>query len=90
MRPSREDLTLYFGFQSLSKLLGEIGNIVINEDVAGSINLAVENVQEAKRLLEEGKLLEAIHFSKSAFGASERAFSDPSLLALLYFPDDQK
>ncbi|KAF6204866.1 hypothetical protein GE061_019030 [Apolygus lucorum] len=76
--------------QSLSKLLGEIGNIVINEEVASSINLAVDHVFKARKLLDGGKLLEALEFSKSAFIASERAFSDPSLLALLYFPDDQK
>lgn len=32
----------------------------------------------------------AVEFARKAFTASEKAFFDPSLLALLYFPDDQK
>lgn len=76
--------------QSLSKLLGEINNIVINEDVASSINVAVTNVKKAVDALKLGNLDEAMEASSVAFSASETAFSDPSLLSLLYFPDDQK
>jgi phosphatidylinositol glycan class S len=32
----------------------------------------------------------AFNDSKEAFLSAEDAFTDPSLLALLYFPDDQK
>lgn len=90
MRTIEQITTASLTLQSLSKLLGEISNIVINEDVASAINEAVINVNKARVSLKQGKLKEALQFSKIAFSASEKAFSDPSLLALLYFPDDQK
>lgn len=37
-----------------------------------------------------GHLHSAFQASKKAVTSSERAFFDPSLLHLLYFPDDQK
>lgn len=76
--------------QSLSKLLGEISNIVINEEVGGYITSAVEKVKEAGEMLRSGQLAEAMETSQEAHIAAETAFSDPSLLSLLYFPDDQK
>ncbi|CAK1541845.1 unnamed protein product [Leptosia nina] len=76
--------------KSLAKLLGEISNIVINEDVGASINTAVENIQQARDWMAAGRLLDAYRASQRAFLAADTAFMDPSLLALLYFPDDQK
>ncbi|KAJ8711229.1 hypothetical protein PYW07_008471 [Mythimna separata] len=76
--------------QSLAQLLGEISNIVINDEVGASINSAVDSIQQASALMAQGKLVEAYKMSQSAFLAAETAFMEPSLLALLYFPDDQK
>lgn len=76
--------------QSLAQLLGEISNIVINDEVGASINSAVESIQRASELMSRGDLLQAYNMSQSAFLAAETAFMEPSLLALLYFPDDQK
>nr|CAD7408453.1 unnamed protein product [Timema cristinae] len=75
---------------SLSQLLGEISNIVINDDVGKSIYRAVDNVEYATSMLKMGELKAAFQASKQAFLSAESAFTDPSLLALLYFPDDQK
>ncbi|KAJ9589616.1 hypothetical protein L9F63_017201 [Diploptera punctata] len=76
--------------QSLSQLLGEISNIVINDAVGDSIFQAVDSIERAAEFLTVGKLMEAFNESKNAFLSAEAAFTDPSLLALLYFPDDQK
>nr|XP_026487110.1 GPI transamidase component PIG-S isoform X1 [Vanessa tameamea] len=76
--------------RSLAKLLGEISNIVINDEVGASINLAVESIHRATEHMEKADLLEAHRYSQRAFLAAETAFMEPSLLALLYFPDDQK
>lgn len=51
---------------------------------------AVASVQDAMAELAEGRLRSAFQASKEAVTSSERAFFDPSLLHLLYFPDDQK
>lgn len=76
--------------QSLSALLAEISNIVIEDAVGASVWKAVNSLEEGAQLLREGKLTKALATSKQAFLSAEAAFSDPSLLALLYFPDDQK
>lgn len=76
--------------KSLIKLLGDISYIVINDDVGSAINVAYENILIAKTHLREGKLETAANFAKAAFDNAERAFFDPTLLALLYFPDEQK
>lgn len=67
-----------------------IRNIVINDDVGRAINDAYVNIITAKAHLKQNNLTEAVFYARKAFESSERAFFDPSLLALLYFPDDQK
>ncbi|KAF7665273.1 hypothetical protein LDENG_00142020 [Lucifuga dentata] len=75
---------------SLAQLLDQIGNIVINDNIAEQVSSAVTSLQLAVAELEAGNLGFALQYSKEAILASERAFFDPSLLHLLYFPDDQK
>lgn len=70
--------------------LDGIRNIVINDEVGLAINDAYMNIVNAKLFLEDNNLTEAVIYARRAFQSSERAFFDPSLLALLYFPDDQK
>lgn len=76
--------------QSLIQLLHDINYIVINDQVGEAIKVAYENVVIAKELLKENRLEECLEYAKTAFRHSEKAFFDPSLLALLYFPDEQK
>lgn len=76
--------------RSLAQLLSEISNIVINDEVAESVHCAVANTAQAHRWLQAGQVLEAFRAAQTAATAAESAFTDPSLLALLYFPDDQK
>lgn len=75
---------------SLAQLLDQIGNIVINDNIAQEVSSAVTALQLAVAELETGNLGFALQYSKEAILASEKAFFDPSLLHLLYFPDDQK
>ncbi|XP_006977533.1 GPI-anchor transamidase component PIGS [Peromyscus maniculatus bairdii] len=75
---------------SLAQLLGKISNIVIKDDVASEVYRAVAAVQKAAEELALGHLSAAFAASQEAVTSSERAFFDPSLLHLLYFPDDQK
>lgn len=76
--------------KSLAQLLSEINSIVISDEVASKINKAMEFANKAHMYMEENRIDEALYCAKIAFENSEAAFSDPSLLALLYFPDDQK
>lgn len=76
--------------KSLAQLLSEISSIVISDDVASKVQVAVESREEAERSMKNGDINASLKNAKIAFENSEAAFSDPSLLKLLYFPDDQK
>ncbi|CAG5134746.1 unnamed protein product, partial [Candidula unifasciata] len=66
--------------QSLAQLLEEIGNIVISDEIGKEVESAVASIKNSRQLLASGKLREAF----------QTAFFHPSLLELLYFPEDQK
>lgn len=76
--------------QSLAQLLEEISNIVITETVGNRIKTALDLIHLSAEKLLNGNLMEGFSLSKESFVTAEKAFTDPSLLALLYFPDDQK
>ena len=76
--------------QSLARLLKEIGNIVITDVVGNRIKTALRLVEDSAEQLAYGNLTHGFQLSKEAFVTAEAAFSDPTLLALLYFPEDQK
>lgn len=76
--------------KSLAQLLDEISNIVINDEVGDRIWEAILKSHESINKILEHNLMDGYNLSKQAFLAAETAFSDPSLLALLYFPEDQK
>jgi GPI-anchor transamidase subunit S len=63
---------------------------VINDEVGVAVNDAYDQILLAKHSLLENDLDNAVLYAKKAFVSAERAFFDPSLLALLYFPDEQK
>ena len=76
--------------QSLSHLLTQISNIVINEEVSEQVYLAVAYYLTALEHTKKGQIEEAFTRSQTSFISSEKAFFDDTLLALLYFPEDQK
>lgn len=76
--------------QSLAQLLTKINNIVITDVVGNRIKDALNLVERSAEFLRRGNLMKGFVLSKDAFVTAEAAFSDPTLLALLYFPDDQK
>ncbi|XP_037512932.1 GPI transamidase component PIG-S [Rhipicephalus sanguineus] len=76
--------------KSLSELLSKISNIVVKDEIGELIYSSVSYAKKSFDLLNKGDLENAFRNAEAAFLASEKAFFDPSLLALLYFPDDQK
>nr|XP_018914493.1 PREDICTED: GPI transamidase component PIG-S [Bemisia tabaci] len=75
---------------SLARLLNRISNIVITEEVSQAVCESVDAAEKVINNLQLSNASEALKFSKIAFNKAEYAFTHPSLLALLYFPDDQK
>lgn len=76
--------------QSLIKLLDDIKNIVIGDHVGREIHEAYENVVKAKEFLVSNDIENAVKHARVAYIAAEKAFNDPTLLELLYFPEEQK
>ncbi len=77
--------------KALAHLLSQISNIVINDDIGERVFTAVmAHATAEKEVAQTGGLGRALEAALEAFKASEEAFFDPSLLALLYFPEDQK
>uniref|UniRef100_A0A915I060 GPI transamidase component PIG-S n=1 Tax=Romanomermis culicivorax TaxID=13658 RepID=A0A915I060_ROMCU len=80
---------------SITKLLFEITNIVINDHVADSIGNAITSAKKSinglkSDILDDRTLGVSRQQAEIARYHSEKAFFDESLLSLLYFPDDQK
>ncbi|OTF70532.1 GPI transamidase component PIG-S-like protein [Euroglyphus maynei] len=77
--------------ESIEKLLNKVSNMVIEEKIANRIHDSLEMSMKAAELLNmNGDISESYEKSWLAYSFSEQAFYDPSLLSLLYFPDDQK
>ncbi|KAG0712936.1 GPI transamidase component PIG-S [Chionoecetes opilio] len=76
--------------QSLCELVGEISNMVISDEVGGWVWGAVEEWGECGRATREGRLRDATLYCTRSFTQADAAFFHPSMLALLYFPDNQK
>ncbi|XP_058812173.1 GPI transamidase component PIG-S-like isoform X1 [Topomyia yanbarensis] len=76
--------------QSLIQLLGGIEYIVINDEVGAAIKDAYARILLAKQYLLDNNSTEAAAQAELAYVSAERAFFDPSMLALLYFPSEQK
>lgn len=75
---------------SVENLLGKVSNMVILGRVSEQMHLAVEMCHKSIYDLSIGRLETALTLSSRAYNLSQRSFFDPSLLSLLYFPDDQK
>ena len=77
--------------QSLISLCDHVKNMVIRDEIAANVEAAVSAVKRSRASLLDGQsILEALHNSSQAYDLAEVAFSDPTILAMLYFPEDQK
>ena len=75
---------------SLVRLLSQIPNIVISEEIGLVVQSSVNNIVRGSEELGQGNLEKCYSHGRKALELSETAFFDKSLLKLLYFPDDQK
>jgi len=75
---------------SLSKLIDSLPNMVVLEHIQRLVQQSVNQLNEAHDSLEKGDLTSALKSSREALRASESAFFDPTMVGLLYFPDEHK
>ncbi|XP_065889865.1 GPI transamidase component PIG-S-like isoform X5 [Dysidea avara] len=76
--------------QSLLRLLDEVKNMVISDKIQQEVMHSMGKLIKSKEHSSDGKLDLAFQLAKQSMHSAEMAFFDPSILALLYFPDDQK
>ncbi|CAG9534148.1 unnamed protein product [Cercopithifilaria johnstoni] len=74
---------------AIHKLISQIDNIVINEEVANKTNLAVKLISQALSTVEKTGYIDVVSVAEGR-ALAESALNDKSLLSLLYFPNDQK
>jgi len=72
---------------TLSELLLSIPNIVINNEIAQKIQKSMQHLQLCASTEDER---DAHYHCQQGRLLADQVFFDPSLLKLLYFPDDQK
>jgi len=75
---------------ALSRLVESIPNMVVLDHISSLVQSSVENLNKAHNLLERNDCASSLFASREALRTSELAFFDPSMLALLYFPDEHK
>ena len=71
---------------SIIKLVGQIENMPVREDVKGDIQNALDSLEQTYKSSDSARL--ALKYSAQALTLSSRAFFNPGMLALLYFPPE--
>ncbi|KAI9308809.1 phosphatidylinositol-glycan biosynthesis class S protein [Cunninghamella echinulata] len=75
---------------SLSQLVLEIPNMVVLDHIQYQVRESLESIQSARDELENGNYGKALKHSIDAIELSEKAFFDPTMVSMLYFPDEHK
>ncbi|XP_028400312.1 GPI transamidase component PIG-S-like [Dendronephthya gigantea] len=75
---------------SLTQLMDKVKNMIIDDNIKVEIENALQSIKECQHMLSQGNITSAFMSAKAAIKSSEKAFFDPSMLELIYFPDDQK
>ena len=75
---------------SLLELVSGLPNVMVGDDVGDAVNEATRLYEDARSLLRGGMLKEALVKATEAYRLSQGAFHHPTMMAMLYFPDDHK
>jgi phosphatidylinositol glycan class S len=77
--------------KSLAKLVRDTPNMVVLDHIQKDVVDALKDVERScKKLAEQGGYVEALSASREALNKSETAFFDPTMVSMLYFPDEHK
>jgi phosphatidylinositol glycan class S len=75
---------------SLAKLVDEIPNMVVLDHIQAEIYQALSSLQQSCLALRSGVYSAALDHSIRAIKRAEQAFFDPTMVSMLYFPDEHK
>ncbi|RIA87016.1 phosphatidylinositol-glycan biosynthesis class S protein [Glomus cerebriforme] len=76
--------------KSLSQLVTEIPNMVVLDHIQTEVFLALDNLSKSCKHLHNNQYDLALYHSKKAIELAESAFFDPTMVSMLYFPDEHK
>lgn len=77
--------------RSLAKLVRDTPNMVVLDHIQKDVVDALSDIERScKKLAEQGASMEALSASREALIKSETAFFDPTMVSMLYFPDEHK
>jgi len=75
---------------SLAKLVGSLPNMVVLDKIQEKVVFALECLENAYKEVNGRNYKQVFLYSKNALIASEEAFFDPTMVSMLYFPDEHK
>jgi phosphatidylinositol glycan class S len=75
---------------SLANLLESMENMVVLPHIQSQVEWSLACVKRAHDDLREGRYTDAFLQSKEALQEAEDAFFDPTMVSLLYFPDEHR
>lgn len=75
---------------SLAQLVTEIPNMVVLDHINTQVRESLAALQQGCAALGQGQFDAALTHSIDAIELSEKAFFDPTMVSMLYFPDEHK
>ncbi|ORZ10545.1 phosphatidylinositol-glycan biosynthesis class S protein [Absidia repens] len=76
--------------RSLGQLVMEIPNMVVLDHIQDQVCQSLTSIQSVRDALLKGNYDTALKHSVDAIELSEKAFFDPTMVSMLYFPDEHK
>ncbi|KAI8075117.1 phosphatidylinositol-glycan biosynthesis class S protein [Gongronella butleri] len=76
--------------RSLSQLVRDIPNMVVLDQIQDQVHQSLTCIQAVRDALADGHYDAALASSIQAIEMSEKAFFDPTMVSMLYFPDEHK
>jgi len=76
--------------KSLAQLVIDIPNMVVLDHIRTEVQVSLDSLNQACQALQQEDYLKALQHSINAIERSEKAFFDPTMVSMLYFPDEHK
>ncbi|CAO3676952.1 unnamed protein product [Umbelopsis vinacea] len=76
--------------KSLAQLVMDIPNMVVLDHIRTEVQVSLDSLNQACQALQQEDYLKALQHSIHAIERSEKAFFDPTMVSMLYFPDEHK
>ncbi|KAF9178740.1 GPI transamidase component [Haplosporangium sp. Z 11] len=76
--------------RSLARLVAGTPNMVVLDHIQKDVVDALKDIRQSCHSLEQQEFVEALKTSRDALVKAETAFFDPTMVSMLYFPDEHK